>query len=154
MRATLLSLFLIAVAIVVLAQAPPSAAPQTALGPGPSTGRGTMINQADPGWHKSSVDPTSENMALHEDPVSGALDVFARYPAGFVFPPHWHMANERLLLVEGKLQIDLGGKIKALDPGGFAFLPAREVQRISCVSKTRCVVYMSWDGKYDNHKAQ
>jgi hypothetical protein len=37
---------------------------------------------------------------------------------------------------------------------GFAFLPAREVQRLSCVSGTRCTFYIQWDGKLDNHKAQ
>jgi len=37
--------------------------------------------------------------------------------------------------------------------GGFAFLPAREVQRLSCVSKTRCTFYAYWDGKLDFHAA-
>src|SRR5947208_8132144 len=110
MRKALLSLFVIALAMVVLAQVPPAPAGQTASGPGPSTGRATMVNQADPGWQKSKADPTSENTALHEDPITGALDVFARYPAGCVFPPHWPLANERLVRAEGKLQVQVGSK--------------------------------------------
>ena len=62
------------------------------------------------------------------------------------------MANERILLIEGRMQIEQGGKQKFLEPGGFAFLPSREVQKMSCVSKTRCVLYMFWDGHYDMHK--
>jgi quercetin dioxygenase-like cupin family protein len=120
---------------------------------GPSTGRGTALNQAEAGWHHSASEPQGvENVALHEDTATGSLDVFARYPGGYTIPPHWHSSNERILLTEGRLQVEINGKQKTLDPGGFAFLPARELQRISCVSKTRCVMYMSWDSTFDLHK--
>jgi hypothetical protein len=32
-------------------------------------------------------------------------------------------------------------------------LPAREVQKLACVSKTRCTFYVYWDGKLDFHAA-
>ena len=35
-----------------------------------------------------------------------------------------------------------------------AALPAKEVQRMACVSTTRCTFYIHWDGKLDNHKVQ
>ena len=67
--------------------------------------------------------------------------------------PHWHSVNERVILAEGKLSVRVGtGPEKVLEPGGFAYLPAREVQRLSCVSNTRCTFYIHWDGKLDNHK--
>ena len=41
-----------------------------------------------------------------------------------------------------------------LEPGGFGYLPAKEVQRLTCSSETRCTLYIAWDGKLDNHKVQ
>jgi glyoxylate utilization-related uncharacterized protein len=58
------------------------------------------------------------------------------------------------VLLEGRLSFRQDDKEKFLDPGGFAFLPAREVQRMACVSKTRCAFYVYWDGKLDNHAAK
>jgi AraC-like DNA-binding protein len=56
---------------------------------------------------------------------------------------------------EGKLSVRVGaGPETVLEPGGFAFLPAKEVQRMSCVSNTRCTFYIHWDGKLDNHRVQ
>jgi quercetin dioxygenase-like cupin family protein len=76
-----------------------------------------------------------------------------RYPAGHVFAPHWHRTNERIIVLEGRLSLRQGDAVKYLDPGGFAYLPANEVQVMACVSETRCAFYLSWDGKPDFHKA-
>jgi len=78
--------------------------------------------------------------------------LLVRYPAGHVFAPHWHTANERIVLLEGRMSLRQTDGERFLDPGGFAFLPAREPQRLSCVSKTRCTFYVYWDGKLDNHR--
>jgi len=141
---------LMALALVAVGQTPA----QAPAGPVPSSGRGVAANQSDASWKHGAVDkPGMDSSALREDPVNGAFDVFARYPAGYVFPTHWHSSNERMVVIEGRMQIEQGGKEKFLDPGGFAFLPAREIQKMSCVSKTRCVLYMFWDAAYDSHKA-
>jgi anti-sigma factor ChrR (cupin superfamily) len=91
----------------------------------------------------------SESVVLREDAQTGALELFARYPAGHVFAPHWHSVNERMVLVEGRMLVNNA----ALEPGGFAYLPAKQVQTMSCVSTSRCVFYVSWDGHLDFHKA-
>ena len=99
-----------------------------------------VMNSETARWTHAPNDPSgSESVVLREDP----LELLARYPAGHVFKPHWHESNERILLIEGRLSLG-GGKV--LDPGGYAFLPAREVQNMACVSKTRCTFYVSWDG--------
>lgn len=95
----------------------------------------------------------AESSTLREDPATGGVEIFARYPAGTVFPPHWHSANERMVLVEGRISIQDGATQKFLEPGGYAFMPAKQVQNISCVSDTRCTFYVCWDGKLDFHKA-
>jgi glyoxylate utilization-related uncharacterized protein len=71
-----------------------------------------------------------------------------------VFGPHWHSTNERIILIEGRLSMRQGADEKFLEPGGYAFLPAKEVQRLMCVSKTRCTFYVYWDGKLDFHPAK
>ena len=89
----------------------------------------------------------SESVVLRADPATGGMELLARYPAGHVIAPHWHESNERLIVLEG--QLTLGDTV--LKEGAFAYLPAREVQRISCTSKTRCTFYLSWDGKPNSH---
>jgi anti-sigma factor ChrR (cupin superfamily) len=91
----------------------------------------------------------SESVILREDAQTGALELFARYPAGHVFAPHWHSVNERMVLVEGRMSVNN----TTLEPGGFAYLPAKQVQTMSCVSTSRCAFYVSWDGHLDYHKA-
>lgn len=119
-----------------------------------SPGAAIITNPGDAKWTHEARDPAgSESVFLREDPQSGAMELLVRYPAGHVFAPHWHSANERIVLLEGRLSLRQGDTEKFLEPGGFAFLPAKEVQRLSCTSKTRCMFYVYWDGKLDNHAA-
>jgi quercetin dioxygenase-like cupin family protein len=71
-----------------------------------------------------------------------------------VIPPHWHDSNERVIVLEGQLTFRRDSGDTLLDEGGFAFLPAHEVQRLSCSSKTRCTFYLAWDGKPQSHAAK
>src|SRR5450432_4243453 len=107
-----------------------------------------IVNLANAGWAHQAKDPAgSEGVLLRQDPPTGGMELLARFPAGHVIASHWHASNERLLLLEGQLSLRVGEEPeKLLDTGGFAHLPAREVQRISCVSKTRCTFYLGWDG--------
>ena len=115
-----------------------------------------VTNLADAKWtHDKGDPPGSESVFLREDAQTGGMELLVRFPAGHVIAPHWHSVNERVILAEGKLSVRVGtGAEKVLEPGGFAFLPASEVQRLSCVSNTRCTFYIHWDGKLDNHKVQ
>ena len=110
----------------------------------------TIVNQ-EGNWKKEK--DGSESIILREDAT--ATEYMVRYPAGHVFRPHWHSVNERMLLLEGRLSLRQGdGPETILDAGGYAFLPAKEVQRTKCVSTTRCTFYVFWDGKLDFHAAQ
>jgi quercetin dioxygenase-like cupin family protein len=113
-----------------------------------------VANPDDTKWQRESTDPPgAQSIVLREDAQSGAFEMLVRYPAGHVFSPHWHTANERIVLLEGKLSIEVGSLRTSLEPGGFAYLPAKQIQRMSCVSTTRCAFYVGWDGKLDFHKA-
>ena len=74
-----------------------------------------------------------------------------RFPGGHVFKPHWHESNERIIVIEGRLAIGQADQQVQVDAGGYAFLPAREIQYLTCTSKTRCTLYLGWDGKFASH---
>src|SRR5215467_16226252 len=121
--------------------------------PDEATGRIVIVNPAENNWQHDPGDPPgSQSIVLREDAKTSGIELLARYPAGHVFPPHWHSANERIVLLEGRLSITNGGTVEYLDRGGFAFLPAKELQRMACVSQTGCSFYVYWDGKLDFHK--
>lgn len=114
-----------------------------------------VVNSSDSKWtHDKGDPPGSESVMLREDAQTGGMELFARYPAGHVFSPHYHSVNERLILIEGRMSLKQGAETKYLEPGGFAYLPAKEVQTMVCVSKTRCTFYVYWDGKLDFHAAK
>jgi quercetin dioxygenase-like cupin family protein len=91
---------------------------------------------------------------LHANETTGGLDLLVRFPAGHVIAPHFHESNERIIVVEGQLTLRNDSGAAPIDAGGFAFLPAREVQRLSCSSKSRCTFYLFWDGNPKSHPAK
>jgi glyoxylate utilization-related uncharacterized protein len=114
-----------------------------------------VVNPTPAKWkHDAGDPPGSESIVIREDSQSGAVELFVRYPAGHIFSPHWHSANERILLIQGRLSIQVAETRTNLEPGGYAFLPAKEVQQISCTSSTQCTFYVHWDGKLDFHKGK
>jgi quercetin dioxygenase-like cupin family protein len=122
-----------------------------------TTTEAIVTNLSTANWtHENGAVAGSEGVMLHADPKTGGMDLLVRFPAGHVIAPHFHDSNERVIVVEGQLTLRRAGADAALadtaiDTGGFAFLPAREVQRLSCSSKTRCSFYLMWDGKPDSH---
>lgn len=123
---------------------------------GGQTNRGMIaVNLDTAKWtHDQGSSDGSDGMMVHSDESTGGLDLLVRFPAGRVIPPHFHDSNERIFVVDGELTLRQDGGETLLKPGGFAFLPARQIQRISCSSKTRCTFYLSWDGKPDSHPAK
>ena len=71
--------------------------------PPPTEGR-VLANPAEVKWDNSKNG--SESTTLREDSKTGSVELLARYPAGHVFPPHWHSANERIVLIEGRIAIE------------------------------------------------
>ena len=108
-----------------------------------------IVNPSEAKWVPEKNPPGHESVTLREDAATGVVEYIVRFPAGHKFSPHWHNVNERIFMIEGKLAIGQGPNVKTLEPGGYAFLPKREVQYMQCVSTTRCAFYLSWDGKLD-----
>jgi quercetin dioxygenase-like cupin family protein len=120
-----------------------------------SPSKAVIVNLDTANWTAEKGAPAdSSGVLLHTDPATGGMDLLVRFPAGHVIAPHFHDSNERVIVVEGQLTLRQDGGDTAIDTGGYAFLPAHEVQRLSCSSKTRCTFYLSWDGKPDSHPAK
>lgn len=114
--------------------------------------KAVVVNLDTANWtyEKGSSDG-SEGMMVRSDETTGGMDLLVRLPAGHIVPPHFHDSNERIFVAEGELTLRQDTGDTLLKSGGFAFLPAHQVQRLSCSSKTRCTFYLSWDGKSDSH---
>jgi glyoxylate utilization-related uncharacterized protein len=111
----------------------------------------TIVNSASAKWDIDAKDPASQWIVLHQDSKSGALELFVRYPAGHVFIPHWHNANERMVLLEGTMTIGKGAGAKTLEAPGYAYLPAKEPQYLTCGAQSRCAFYVYWDSDSKSH---
>ena len=118
-------------------------------------GDAVVTNLDTANWTREKGEPAgSEGVLLHTDASTGGMDLLVRFPAGHVIAPHSHESNERIIVLEGQLTLRRENGDALIKTGGFAFLPAREIQRLSCSSKTRCTFYLSWDGKPDSHPAK
>ena len=110
-----------------------------------------VVNLDTANWtHDKGSPDGSEGVMVHSDAATGGMDLLVRFPAGHVIPAHFHDSNERIFVAEGQLTLREDAGDTVLKSGGFAFLPARQIQRLSCSSKTPCTFYLSWDGKPDS----
>jgi|SRR5215472_5223676 len=122
---------------------------------GQTTTHAVVVNLDTANWtHEKGSPDRSEGMMVHSDEATGGIDLLVRFPAGHVIPPHFHDSNERIYVVEGQLTMRQDAGDTLLKSGGFAFLPAHQIQRLLCSSKTRCTFYLSWDGKPDSRPAK
>jgi len=122
---------------------------------GQTDSKAIVVNIDTANWtHEKGAADDSEGVMLRTDKITGGMDLLVRFPAGHVIPPHFHDSNEHIIVVEGQLTLHQDEGDALVNAGGFAFLPAHEVQRLSCTSKTRCNFYLSWDGKPDSHPAK
>lgn len=96
----------------------------------------------------------NDSVELRTDQATGATEMIVRFPGGHSIPPHWHDSNERILVLEGQLSVKQDTGETILNSGGYAFMPAKEIQKLSCSSATRCTFYLGWDGNPQSHAAK
>src|SRR5271154_3875646 len=117
--------------------------------------KAVVINLDTANWtHGKGDSAGSESVLVGQDAATGGMELLVRFPFGHVIPPHWHESNERIIVLEGQLTLAKDNGDAVINTGGYAFLPAREIQRLSCSSKTRCTFYLFWDGKFQSHAAK
>lgn len=84
------------------------------------------------------------------DPDIGASTFLLEAGPGCVVPAHLHTAEEQLMVVRGDVLTgmdDMSEKILA--PGGFAMMPGKVMHWFTCKSKSPCLMFVTFDGKYD-----
>jgi quercetin dioxygenase-like cupin family protein len=67
-----------------------------------------------------------------------------------VVPPHYHTAEEQLIIVKGDVSTGMEGmKDTVLGPGGFAMMPSKAPHWFSCTAKEECLMFVTFDRVYD-----
>ena len=84
------------------------------------------------------------------DPDKGASTFLLEAPSGCVVPAHYHTAEEQLMVVRGDVLTGMDGMAEAtLGPGGFATMPSKAMHWFTCKSKDTCLMFVTFDRKYD-----
>ena len=67
-----------------------------------------------------------------------------------VVPPHYHTAEEQLIIVKGNVSTGMEGmKDTLLGPGGFAMMPSKQPHWFTCTAKEECLMFVTFDRAYD-----
>jgi quercetin dioxygenase-like cupin family protein len=84
------------------------------------------------------------------DPDTGASTFLLKASPGCVVPPHYHTAEEQLIVVQGDVLTGMDGMAEAtLGPGGFAMMPSKAMHWFTCQSKGTCLMFVTFDRTYD-----
>jgi uncharacterized RmlC-like cupin family protein len=87
---------------------------------------------------------------LHGDPAKPNADIFLRVPGGSSIPPHAHSSAERMILVNGELEVKYEGAPAAtLRAGHYAYGPAERPHRADCRSSEPCTLFIAFEGPVD-----
>jgi quercetin dioxygenase-like cupin family protein len=91
-----------------------------------------------------------EITVLHGDPARPNADVLLRVPGGYEIPPHAHTSAERMILVEGELNVRYRGVAETtLSTGEYAYGPAGLPHIARCASSTPCTLFIAFEGPVD-----
>lgn len=67
-----------------------------------------------------------------------------------VIPPHYHTAEEQLIIVKGDVSAGMQGmQDTVLGPGGFAMMPSKQPHWFTCTAKEECLMFVTFDRAYD-----
>ena len=84
------------------------------------------------------------------DPDIGASTFLLEAPSGCVVPAHYHTAEEQLMVVRGDVLTGMDGMPETtMGPGGFAMMPSKAMHWFTCKSKVTCLMFVTFDRKYD-----
>lgn len=99
-------------------------------------------------WKASgSLPPGAEYHLVYEDKNTHAVEILVRFPSGYALPPHSHTHDERILILKGKLSVELDGKATVLTNGSYATIPAGTVHALK--TKGGCEMLVSLNGPFD-----
>jgi quercetin dioxygenase-like cupin family protein len=84
------------------------------------------------------------------DPETGPSTFILKAPPGCLVPWHYHTAEEQLIVAQGSVLTEMEGmQGREMGPGGFAMMPSKAKHQFSCKSKDDCIMFVTFDRKYD-----
>jgi quercetin dioxygenase-like cupin family protein len=84
------------------------------------------------------------------DPNTGPSTFLLEAAPGCVVPAHYHTAEEQLIVVHGDVLTGMDSMSEeTLGPGGFAMMPSKAMHWFTCQSKSPCLMFITFDRKYD-----
>jgi quercetin dioxygenase-like cupin family protein len=87
---------------------------------------------------------------LQGDPAGDNADILFRLPGNSTAPYHHHTSAERMVLVEGAMEVDYDGQDPvALTPGDYAYGPAKRPHIARCVSDEPCILFIAFEEPVD-----
>ena len=67
-----------------------------------------------------------------------------------VVPPHYHTAEEQLIIVKGNVSTGMQGmQDTVLGAGGFAMMPSKQPHWFTCTAQEECLMFVTFDRPYD-----
>jgi quercetin dioxygenase-like cupin family protein len=106
-------------------------------------------NRQDVKWEDAPpmLPPGAKVAVLQGDPrEKGLFSIRAMLPANYKIPAHSHPTDEHVVVLSGALYMGMGDKLntetgKALQPGGFALIPAKKHHFAYAKAPTMILVY-------------
>jgi quercetin dioxygenase-like cupin family protein len=84
------------------------------------------------------------------DMKTGPSTAIMKAKPNCVVPPHYHSAEEQLIIVKGNVSTGMEGmQDSVLGPGGFAMMPSKQPHWFTCTAKEECLMFVTFDHPYD-----
>lgn len=84
------------------------------------------------------------------NPARGPSTILLKATPGCVVPWHYHTAMEQVVVIRGRLKMEMTGhSATTLGPGGFAAMPGKMAHQFICSGKKECLLTVMFDGTYD-----
>jgi quercetin dioxygenase-like cupin family protein len=84
------------------------------------------------------------------NPDTGASTFLLKAPPGCQVAPHYHTAEEQLIVIRGSVTTGMQGmRDVTLTAGGVAVMPGKAVHWFSCSGKDECLMAVTFNQKYD-----
>jgi quercetin dioxygenase-like cupin family protein len=83
------------------------------------------------------------------EPATKASIGYARIPADYHLPLHWHSHAEYSVLISGSATLHMDGKPYQLVPGSYAVIPAKTKHELFCAAAAECLILTRRAGPTD-----
>jgi len=94
------------------------------------------------------IPPGAVASPIASDP-NGPNLAYAKFPAGYTFPTHFHTFTEYTVLISGKGQFTVNGKPYDLEPGSYIVIPAKTPHSAKCAPGAECILFTRRAGPND-----